>query len=34
MPQLKKDISKENLQIAEWMNNISIVSETYSEIVR
>ena len=31
---LKHDTYKSNLQIAEWMNEISIAGETYSEIVR
>ena len=30
----KRDIHKANLQIAEWMNEISIAEETYSEILR
>ena len=32
--QLKHDIPRSNLQIAEWMNYISIYVETYSEIAR
>ena len=34
MSQFEHNISKANLQIAEWMNEISISGETYSKIVR
>ena len=34
MYHFKYDIPKANLQIAEWMNSISIAGETYSEIAR
>ena len=34
MCQFKHDNPKSNLQIAEWMNKISISGENYSEIVR
>ena len=34
MSHFKHEIPKANLQIAEWMNEISIAGETYSEIVR
>ena len=33
MSHFKHDIPKINLKIAEWMNEISIDGETYSEIV-
>ena len=32
MSQLNQDISKENLQIAEWMGYISVAGESYSDI--
>ena len=34
MSHFKHDIPKSNLHIAEWMNEISIAGESYSEIVR
>ena len=34
MSHFKHDIPKDNLHILEWMNEISITGETYSEIVR
>ena len=34
LSQFKHDIPRANLQIAEWMNEISIEEETHSEIVR
>ena len=34
MSQFKHDISKANLNIIEWMNEISIALESYSEIFR
>ena len=34
MPNLNNDIPKDNLQIVEWMNNISIYGEIYSETAR
>ena len=34
LSQLKHGIPRANLQIAEWMNEISIEEETHSEIVR
>ena len=34
MYHLKHDIAKANLQIVEYMNEISISGEAYSEIVR
>ena len=34
MYQFKHDVSKANLQVAEWMNKISIAVETYPKIAR
>ena len=34
MYQLKHDVSKSNLQIGEWMKEITIPGKTYSGIIR